>query len=152
RPRLFARVLPVDRPGAYRVAFRDDRGNDLATAVVTGTVDPFHAWSPLLLVEKAKHEGARRTSPAKATYLARGIALPYVDPSGVLTRGGGGPRRKLTPERRAPGLKLTIGSGKRLLLRVTAKGPISTFRRDAHFLCRWWVNGKPASPAPGEPL
>ncbi len=158
RPRLFARVLVVDRPARYRVAVRDEHGKELAAAVVSGTQDPdepYHTWSPLLLVEEATHEGGRRTSPAKATYLARGIALPGVDPAWGLRRDralGRGPLPKLIPERPDPGLKLTVEAGKRLLLRVTAKGPIITVRPDIHFLTRWWVNGRPVYPTPGEPL
>jgi hypothetical protein len=182
QPRLFVRPVLIDRPGAYRVTARDKQGKAVASVTVTGVDDPaepFHAWSPLLLVEDAEHERVgteyqfRRVSPAKATYLGTGIGLPNLDGSIGFHRGGWGdtivledrPRRaepeapfgcgplpKLIPEQADPGLQLAIDSRKRLLLRVTPKGPITTFRPDQHFLTRWWVNGKPFFPTQEDPI
>jgi hypothetical protein len=177
-PRLFCRPFMIDRAGEYQVTVRTEQGKEVAQVVVTGeddSVKPFHPWSPLLLLEDARHERVgteykfRRTSPATATYRGQGIALPNLPSDLGFHRGGGavrprkekpaepevpfgkGPLPKLLPEQVDPGLKLTVDAEK-MLLRVTPTRPLTTYRPDEHFLARWWVNGKPFAPRQVDPI
>jgi hypothetical protein len=93
----------------------------------------------------------RRTAPAVATNLGRGIALPYIkgdrglaaDPKVV---GSGARLPGLLPEA-AGGMKLSVDP-KTFLLRVEGGEDFGTARPDWYFLTRWWVNGKPFLPQP----
>jgi hypothetical protein len=160
---LFARPVMIDKPGRYTIAVRTNDGEVVGTATLRGTEDPdrpFHPWAPLLLLADAEHERIgdeykfRRTAPAVATNLDRGIALPHlmgdmgspVDPR--LDRVKKLPA--LLPEI-VGGMKLSIDQ-RSLLIRVVPDERITTSRPDWHFLARWWVNGKPFLPRPILPI
>jgi hypothetical protein len=191
-PRLFVRPIVIDQPGEYRVTLRTEEGKEMATAAVKGMVDPehpFHPWSPLLLLADAEHERIgeqyklRRTAPARAINLGKGIGLPNIRGSAGFFRGGlpgpgvspaqqlrwaqlesrcgklpsrmvlpgKGPLPKLIPDGIDPKMELSLDPDK-VVLRVVSQDELTTYRPDWHFLCRWWVNGKPFIPAQADSI
>lgn len=182
QPRLFCRFLPVDKVGVYHVIVRTEKGKDIAQVTFKRTDSPFHPWSPLLLLTDTKYERLgdqykfRRTAPAKATYAGKGIALPNMHShsaysadgwapwrkkmGGPPAKGskdelpfafGKGPLPKVLPQAIDPNLQLKISQDK-LLIQIVTKDRIDRSRPDCHFLCRWWVNGKPFVPEQIDPI
>jgi hypothetical protein len=178
QPQLFCRFLMADRAGDYRVTVRTENGRDIARVTARGTAAPFHPWSPLLLTRDTQYEYIgdryRRTAPAKATYAGKGIALPNILSSsgysadgwsplrkGLGGRGeqegedelpfGKGPLPKVLPHDIDPNLQLKFSQDK-MLVRIVDRHRIDRARPDWHFLCRWWVNGKPFLPEQVDPI
>ena len=179
QPRLFCRFLMADKVGDYHVTVRTEKGKDIARITFKGTDFPFHSWSPLLLTKDTEYERLgdlykfRRTAPAKATYDGKGIALPNMHSSSGYSADGWFPWRKkmrtreesmgevpipfgigplpnVLPRDIGPTLQLKFSRDK-MLMQIATKDRIDRYRPDWHFLCRWWVNGKPFVPERVDP-
>lgn len=178
QPRLFRRAVLFDKLGNYEICVMgEDKKTELARLLVKAIEQPFHPWSVFLLRSDAVHKQGKRESGATMSFPGKGIALPKINGNfGYRADGwrpwqqkgkkmaennavkqepqyplGKGPLPKLVPEKTDPDLKLTIDQDT-MLMRISSKTPIETCRPDWHFLCRWWVNGKPVIPEHVDPL
>lgn len=176
QPRLLCRFLMADKVGNYHVTVRTEKGKDIAQVAFKATASPFHPWSPLLLTKDTEYERLgdqykfRRTSPAKAMYAGQGIALPNMHSSAGYSADGWSPWRKKfekRDEKKAQDhLPFPFGKGllpkvlpqdvdshlqlkfvqDQMLVQIVGTDRIDRYRPDWHFLCRWWVNGRPFVP------
>jgi hypothetical protein len=83
----------------------------------------------------------KRFQNRKANEANGGLPFPF----------GKGPLPKVLPQEPDPNLHLRFVQNQ-MLVQIVSKDEIARYRPDWHFLCRWWVNGKPFVPETVDPI